>query len=132
MVYQKPMEIGLLIDAGRCDWKDVEPAIFGTLLERALDPRERHKLGGHFTPRAYVERLVVPTIIEPVRDDWEAARAVAIAEVVLDVVLWIGWLQWHLRDYEGRGAPPVWPHHHELDHADVQSEGHCEACRCLW
>ncbi|PSQ97733.1 MAG: hypothetical protein BRD55_00900 [Bacteroidetes bacterium SW_9_63_38] len=35
----------------------MEPAIFGTLLERALDPRERHKLGAHFTPRAYVERL---------------------------------------------------------------------------
>jgi hypothetical protein len=73
-------EIGLLIDAGKCDWKDVEPAIFGTLLERALDPRERHKLGAHFTPRAYVERLVVPTIIEPVRDDWEAARAASLAE----------------------------------------------------
>jgi len=73
-------EIGLLIDAGKSDWKDVEPAIFGTLLERALDPRERHKLGAHFTPRAYVERLVVPTIIEPIRDDWEAARAASLAE----------------------------------------------------
>jgi SAM-dependent methyltransferase len=73
-------EIGLLIDAGKSDWQDVEPAIFGTLLERALDPRERHKLGAHFTPRAYVERLVVPTIIEPVRDDWEAARAASLAE----------------------------------------------------
>ncbi|MEX0670696.1 MAG: DNA methyltransferase [Pirellulales bacterium] len=73
-------EIALLIDAGKSDWKDVEPAIFGTLLERALDPRERHKLGAHFTPRAYVERLVVPTIIEPVRDDWEAARAASLTE----------------------------------------------------
>lgn len=73
-------EIALLIEAGKSDWRDVEPAIFGTLLERALDPRERHKLGAHFTPRAYVERLVVPTIIEPVRDDWEAARAASLAE----------------------------------------------------
>jgi hypothetical protein len=73
-------EIGLLIEAGKSDWQDVEPAIFGTLLERALDARERHKLGAHFTPRAYVERLVVPTIIEPVRDDWEAARAASLAE----------------------------------------------------
>ncbi|MFM7107269.1 MAG: class I SAM-dependent DNA methyltransferase [Planctomycetaceae bacterium] len=73
-------EIALLIDAGKSDWKDVEPAIFGTLLERALDARERHKLGAHFTPRAYVERLVVPTIIEQVRDDWEAARAASLAE----------------------------------------------------
>jgi len=34
-----------------------ERAIFGTLLERALDPVECHKLGAHYTPRAYVERL---------------------------------------------------------------------------
>ena len=67
--------------AGR-DWRDVEPAIFGTLLERALDERERSKLGAHYTPRAYVERLVVPTIIEPLRADWEEAltRAHALEE----------------------------------------------------
>ena len=62
----------LHIAAGR-DWRDVEPAIFGTLLERALDKRERAKLGAHYTPRAYVERLVVPTIIEPLCADWEEA-----------------------------------------------------------
>ncbi len=59
--------------ASQRDWRDVEPAIFGTLLERALDERERAKLGAHYTPRAYVERLVVPTIIEPLRADWEEA-----------------------------------------------------------
>lgn len=61
--------------AAKRDWQDVEPAIFGTLLERALDQRERSKLGVHYTPRAYVERLVVPTIIEPLREDWEAIQA---------------------------------------------------------
>jgi hypothetical protein len=60
-------QIQLLIEASTANWKDVEPAIFGTLLERALDPRERHKLGAHYTPRAYVERLVNPTVIEPLR-----------------------------------------------------------------
>ena len=62
----------LHIAAGR-DWRDVEPAIFGTLLERALDKHERSRLGAHYTPRAYVERLVVPTIVEPLRADWEEA-----------------------------------------------------------
>lgn len=63
----------LWIAAGK-DWSDVEPAIFGTLLERALNPRERSKLGAHYTPRAYVERLVIPTIIEPLRADWELVQ----------------------------------------------------------
>ncbi|WP_187334600.1 class I SAM-dependent DNA methyltransferase [Novosphingopyxis iocasae] len=61
--------------ASRKDWCDVEPAIFGTLLERALDTKERGKLGAHFTPRVYVERLVVPTIIEPLRSDWQEVQA---------------------------------------------------------
>ena len=37
-------QLALLIDAARADWQHVEPAIFGTLLERALSPIERHKL----------------------------------------------------------------------------------------
>jgi len=75
----KPDQIELLIDAGRHDWSQVEPAIFGTLLERALDPEERHKLGAHYTPRAYVERLVMPTIIDPLRDEWKTVQAAAAA-----------------------------------------------------
>src|SRR5690606_2324210 len=38
----------------------------------------RHKLGAHYTPRAYVERLVLPTVIEPLRDEWENVRAAAV------------------------------------------------------
>jgi hypothetical protein len=68
----------LLIEASKADWRDVEPAIFGTLLERALNPIERHKLGAHYTPRAYVERLVVPTIVEPLRTEWDAVKAAAV------------------------------------------------------
>ena len=56
-------QIDMLILAAQADWREVEPAIFGTLLERALDPAERHALGAHYTPRAYVERLVLPTVI---------------------------------------------------------------------
>ena len=60
----RPDQIIYLLHAAKQDWAAVEPAIFGTLLERALDPVERHKLGAHYTPRAYVERLVVPTVVE--------------------------------------------------------------------
>jgi hypothetical protein len=68
-------QLELLQEAAKADWRAVEPAIFGTLLERALDPRERHSLGAHYTPRRYVERLVLPTVIEPLRREWAAAQA---------------------------------------------------------
>ncbi|NJC28076.1 class I SAM-dependent DNA methyltransferase [Neolewinella antarctica] len=71
-------QVQLLLEAANADWKEVEPAIFGTLLERALDPRERHKLGAHYTPRAYVERLVQPTIMEPLRREWDGVQAAAL------------------------------------------------------
>jgi len=71
-------QIDLLLVAARANWREVEPAIFGTLLERALDPTERHALGAHYTPRAYVERLVLPTIVEPLREDWKNAQAAAL------------------------------------------------------
>jgi hypothetical protein len=64
-------ELEILNAAAKCTWRDVEPAIFGTLFEKALDAKERHGLGAHFTPRAYVERLVRPTIEEPLRLDWD-------------------------------------------------------------
>ncbi|TGE18943.1 class I SAM-dependent DNA methyltransferase [Hymenobacter elongatus] len=68
-------QTALLLKAAEADWTAVEPAIFGTLLERALDPKERHSLGAHYTPRRYVERLVLPTVLEPLRREWTAAQA---------------------------------------------------------
>jgi hypothetical protein len=84
------MQLGLLRLASLQDWKSVEPAIFGTLLERALNPHERHKLGAHYTPRVYVERLVLPTVVEPIRAEWEAVRAAALTLLSgrIPVVCW--------------------------------------------
>ncbi|WP_348643171.1 type IIL restriction-modification enzyme MmeI [Mesorhizobium sp. B2-7-2] len=66
-------EIGELLQAAKAKWTEVDPAIFGTLLEQALEPGERKKLGAHYTPRSYVQRLVEVTVMEPLRDDWQKA-----------------------------------------------------------
>jgi hypothetical protein len=67
-------QLKVLLQAAKREWKDVEPAIFGTLLERALDPKERSKLGAHYTPRSYVERLVRPVVMEPLREQWDLVQ----------------------------------------------------------
>ncbi|MGD0633814.1 MAG: type IIL restriction-modification enzyme MmeI [Beijerinckiaceae bacterium] len=66
-------EISELLAAANRRWTEVDPAIFGTLLEQALEPAERKKLGAHFTPRVYVQRLVEATVMEPLRADWQMA-----------------------------------------------------------
>lgn len=68
-------QLQILLNAAKQDWTHVEPAIFGTLLERALDQKERSKLGAHYTPRSYVERLVQPVVIQPLREQWGLVQA---------------------------------------------------------
>ena len=67
--------LAMLLAASHADWQHVEPSIFGTLLTRALDPVERHSLGAEFTPREFVERVVRPTIEEPLRERWTLVQA---------------------------------------------------------
>jgi len=67
-------QLEVLLRAAKREWRDVEPAIFGTLLERALDVKERSKLGAHYTPRSYVERLVRPVVLEPLREQWDLVQ----------------------------------------------------------
>lgn len=70
-------EIKLLRNAAGADWRDLEPAIFGSLFEQAINVHERKKLGAHYTPRAYVELVVDATIIEPLTLDWVSAQSAA-------------------------------------------------------
>jgi SAM-dependent methyltransferase len=67
-------QLELFITAASHDWSQVEPSIFGTLVERALDPAERHRLGAHYTPRAYVERLVKQVVLAPLQEDWRGVQ----------------------------------------------------------
>jgi hypothetical protein len=68
-------EMEALLTAALADWRRVSPAIFGTLLERALSAPERQRLGAHYTPEAYIRRLVDKTIMAPLRAEWTATRA---------------------------------------------------------
>lgn len=75
-------EITVLGDVSKLDWSEVEPAIFGTLFERGLDPDRRGQLGAHYTDRAAIERLVEPVLMAPLRRELETMK--------LDVIAIIG------------------------------------------
>ena len=74
-VYDLPQEMrSELYEAAKRDWRSVEPAIFGTLLEQVLTDAERAKLGAHYTPRPYVQRLVNATIGDVLTPEWHEVR----------------------------------------------------------
>ena len=70
-------ELKELHAAAGLDWGSVEPAVFGTLFERSLDPAKRAQLGQHYTGRHDIERVVEPVLMGPLRCRWEAVRAEA-------------------------------------------------------
>ena len=57
------------------NWRDIEPSIFGTLFERALDASKRAQTGAHYTGAEDIELVVEPVVMTPLRREWEAARA---------------------------------------------------------
>ena len=75
-------EIGTLVEVGHLDWGRIEPAIFGTLFERGLDPKQRTQLGAHYTSRDDIWRLVEPVVIRPLRREF-AAMQIRVTELTL-------------------------------------------------
>ncbi len=67
-------EIRLVERVSKLDWSQVEPAVFGTLFERGLDPGKRSQLGAHYTDRASILRVVEPVLMAPLRRDFEATK----------------------------------------------------------
>ena len=63
-------ELKVLAEAARLDWGSVEPAIFGTLFERSLDPAQRARLGAHYTSREDILAVVEPVLMAPLRREW--------------------------------------------------------------
>jgi type II restriction/modification system DNA methylase subunit YeeA len=68
-------EITLLRNVAELDWSQIEPAIFGTLFERGLDPDKRSQLGAHYTDRGDIEKLVHPVVVAPLRGELAAMQA---------------------------------------------------------
>lgn len=75
-------EIQLLLDASRYDWRQVDPTIFGSLMEGFLGEERRDELGAHYTAASDIQRAIGPSIIQPWRSRIEAVETVAEAEAL--------------------------------------------------
>lgn len=77
-------EIRALRDIGRLSWKQVDPTIFGSLLESFLGGESRSSLGIHYTHEADILKIVRPTIVRPWRARVEAVTTVEAGVSLLD------------------------------------------------
>lgn len=71
-------DLGILARAARLSWGSIEPAIFGTLFERILDPNKRAQIGAHYTSKEDILLIVEPVLMEPLRRRWRDVQQQAI------------------------------------------------------
>ena len=55
----------IINETAELNWSRVDPAIFGTLFERGLDPKRRSQLGAHYTDPDNIMRVVEPVALRP-------------------------------------------------------------------
>jgi hypothetical protein len=84
-------ELKHLRDAAQFQWRDVQPSIFGSLLEGGLGHDQQWRLSAHYTHEADIQKVVQPTIVEPWRERIENltthAEAVAAQNDLLNYVV---------------------------------------------
>jgi hypothetical protein len=76
-VTQIPGAIMLLREVSTANWRDVNPTIFGTLFEGALDEGKRAQLGAHYTGEDDIRLVVEPVLMQPLYDLWQEIQAEA-------------------------------------------------------
>ena len=69
-----------LLETAELDWSRIDPAIFGTLFERGLDPNRRSQTGAHYTDPDNIMRVIEPVILRPLRREFDELRSELEAE----------------------------------------------------
>ncbi|HEY8644724.1 MAG TPA: DNA methyltransferase [Gaiellaceae bacterium] len=73
-VHLEPDELEHLREAAAFQWNQVQPSIFGSLLEGGLGHDKQWALGAHYTHEADIQKVVQPTIVEPWRERIESLK----------------------------------------------------------
>ena len=67
--------VQILAETGGLSWARIDPAIFGTLFERGLDPNRRSQTGAHYTDPDNIMRVIEPVMLRPLRREFAELRA---------------------------------------------------------
>ena len=62
-----------LLRAGRLDWKDINPDIFGSMIQAVADDEERGALGMHYTSVPNILKVLNPLFLDDLREQLEQA-----------------------------------------------------------
>jgi hypothetical protein len=63
-----------LLACARFDWSRISPAIFGSLFQAIMEPRERRQIGGHYTSEQDILKVVRSLFLDDLRAEFERAK----------------------------------------------------------
>ena len=64
-----------LLAAGRFDWSNISPAIFGSLFQSVMDPAKRRARGAHYTTEKNILKVIEPLFMDDLHAEFERLRA---------------------------------------------------------
>lgn len=67
----------LIINCGEYDWKDINPDIFGSMIQAVITPQQRAGLGMHYTSVPNIEKVIYPLFLDSLREEFKFACAEA-------------------------------------------------------
>jgi len=64
-----------LLAATRFDWSRISPAIFGSLFQAVMLPKERRQMGGHYTSERDILKVIRSLFLDDLRVEFDSIKA---------------------------------------------------------
>ena len=63
-----------LLDCCYIDWSKISPAIFGSMFQSVMNPKERRNLGAHYTSESNILKLIKPLFLDDLWKEFDAVN----------------------------------------------------------
>jgi hypothetical protein len=63
-----------LLECCYLDWSKISPAIFGSMFQSVMDPKERRNLGAHYTSEKNILKLIKPLFLDELWTEFESIK----------------------------------------------------------
>jgi len=63
-----------LLDCTYIDWSKISPAIFGSMFQSVMNPKERRNLGAHYTSETNILKLIKPLFLDELWKEFESIK----------------------------------------------------------
>ena len=64
----------VLIECGELNWKDINPDIFGSMIQAVITPEHRGGLGMHYTSVPNIMKVIEPLFLTELKEEFEASK----------------------------------------------------------